>query len=378
MDTREALEQAYRLIQQDRIDDAQALLRPILADDPDNVHAWWLLAYASTDPDEVRRALTTVLALDPDYPNAPKAREMLDHLNLLYPPEETDQVMPASMFTLEDEDFEEALGADLGPVGAPDLFADDEEEVFAAIPEVPDLLPEEDAFAPFADEGDLADEDEVLAVGGPEGDDYELEQMLADLDGEEELLEIAEYEDGAPPARRGSAGRWLLGLAALLIVGAAVVVGAFLLLRERDEDKASPSNEPAALTMQSASSDAVVMAIAGAEAELASGAWGEGARAFVASSALGDTFYVEFCGAPQPTLSGQIMRAMAIGARQAEALGSAVEAVGVSTLLCTPDHRETLYRAVVPLRDAAAFAASGDEGDISLARFQEEWQKSGD
>ena len=43
---RNQLEQAYNLIQNDRLDDAVGLLRPIVRADPNNPDAWWLLANA--------------------------------------------------------------------------------------------------------------------------------------------------------------------------------------------------------------------------------------------------------------------------------------------------------------------------------------------
>ncbi len=67
-DTREQLRRAYRYIRHDRTQEAQQILRPLLEREPDNVHAWWLLAHAVTDPEEIRYALTRVLTLDPQLP----------------------------------------------------------------------------------------------------------------------------------------------------------------------------------------------------------------------------------------------------------------------------------------------------------------------
>ena len=43
---RTQLERAYRLIQQERLDEASALLQPLVKKEPDNADAWWLLANA--------------------------------------------------------------------------------------------------------------------------------------------------------------------------------------------------------------------------------------------------------------------------------------------------------------------------------------------
>ncbi|HVO70790.1 MAG TPA: tetratricopeptide repeat protein, partial [Aggregatilineaceae bacterium] len=85
--TQDELKRAYNFIKHDQTDEAQAVLRPILAQEPENVHAWWLLAHALTDPGEIRDALTKVITLDPNYPNAPKARELLAQLDQHYPEE---------------------------------------------------------------------------------------------------------------------------------------------------------------------------------------------------------------------------------------------------------------------------------------------------
>ena len=47
----EALEQAYELIEADKLAEAEALLKPVLERDPDNIDAWWLYAHAVRDPD---------------------------------------------------------------------------------------------------------------------------------------------------------------------------------------------------------------------------------------------------------------------------------------------------------------------------------------
>ena len=73
--TRSQLEQAYRLIQQDQLDKAIALLRPITAAQPNNVDAWWLLSNAVSEPTDARNALVNVLRLDPNHS---QAKELLD------------------------------------------------------------------------------------------------------------------------------------------------------------------------------------------------------------------------------------------------------------------------------------------------------------
>ena len=53
-ESRKELERAFKLIKRDETEEAQQIIRPILDREPENVDAWWLLAYAVTEPREVR------------------------------------------------------------------------------------------------------------------------------------------------------------------------------------------------------------------------------------------------------------------------------------------------------------------------------------
>ncbi|MCC7450784.1 MAG: tetratricopeptide repeat protein [Anaerolineae bacterium] len=80
--TRSQLQQAYRLIQQEELDQAIAILKPIVASQPNNADAWWLMANAVSEPEEARAALQNVLRLNPSNT---QARELLDQLNEQFP-----------------------------------------------------------------------------------------------------------------------------------------------------------------------------------------------------------------------------------------------------------------------------------------------------
>ena len=80
--TRSQLQQAYRLIQQEELDKAIAILKPIVASQPNNADAWWLMANAVSEPEDARNALQNVLRLNPS--NA-QARELLDQLDEQFP-----------------------------------------------------------------------------------------------------------------------------------------------------------------------------------------------------------------------------------------------------------------------------------------------------
>jgi len=75
--TEVALKQAFSLIEAGDLEDAKAILRPILESDKDNADIWWLYSHAVTDPETARLALNNVLRIEPDYPDA---RDLLNQL----------------------------------------------------------------------------------------------------------------------------------------------------------------------------------------------------------------------------------------------------------------------------------------------------------
>lgn len=91
--TSRALEQAFEHIEAGRPDDAVPLLEPLVADDPDNLDAWWMLVHAFSDPQDARRALSNVLRLDPDYPGA---AALMETLNEKYPAPRVRQIEAVS------------------------------------------------------------------------------------------------------------------------------------------------------------------------------------------------------------------------------------------------------------------------------------------
>ncbi len=99
--TEDRLSKAYRLIEADELGAARAILQPLLADEPNNVDAWWLMAHAVTDPTEARAALDNVVRLDPNYPGAVELSQSLDEVLVMPPPPEVVAPPPA-------EDFEPA------------------------------------------------------------------------------------------------------------------------------------------------------------------------------------------------------------------------------------------------------------------------------
>jgi hypothetical protein len=82
----EQLHEAYQLLKDGQKMRAEAILRPIVDAEPENADAWWLLANAVDEPDEIRAALGQVVRLRPDHA---KAALMLRRINERYPADDS-------------------------------------------------------------------------------------------------------------------------------------------------------------------------------------------------------------------------------------------------------------------------------------------------
>ncbi len=381
---REQLERAYRYIKHDRTAEAEQILRSLLDEDSENVHAWWLLAHAQTDTDEIRHALNRVLALDPGYPNARKARELLDALESHFP---TPADLDALAFFADDSAAAPQEGALVEGTFAPPAPAREsfEEE---ALPEFEEayLVEEEDARIaelaasqdPFHDleqdllsvggegeeEADVDSADLLLALGD---DDIDLEALL-------QLEESGEEEGAAPqtpPRRTGRRRRWgVLAFLAVILIAIAAVWGFFL----REEDGAQ--HDPGPLTVLPVEDVAVASLLQTLNTQLETAGLGQDYRAVIANSNLGKTLYVEFCTEPRLALADAITRGMELVARQAPQAEGQVDAVGVWINRCQADPHDTLFRAEVTLETAQRYV-SGElgTGEIGLASFQALWTR---
>jgi len=396
-DSLEQLRRAYRLIRHDRIDEAQAVLRPLLDEDPENIHAWWLMAHASRDPDDIREALGTVLSLDSNYANATKAYELLANLDQRFPsPDDLgdfgDQSFEDDPFAaLEDEVFlaeqllpDGGLGLDRSEEDAYDLGSDSEfqreifgADVFAETHSAVDkfVVDDEDPFADletdaFFSEDAESDEAAASALEVADEDLSDLFQIEPDMLEDDDLS----IEEETSPAVRRSRRRWIVALPVVLLLIAALIVVLVLALSSGGEAQAS---DPGPLKLVDVQSDPVTNALGLAQSDLQASGLGSDGRAVVAESKLGNALYVEFCASPGPGLVQSVERGMAIAAQQAAAVESDLPAVGVSVNRCQSAEHDTLYRAVVPAADAVRFA-SGQLGaeDVGMAAFESYWKTS--
>jgi hypothetical protein len=371
MSTSEDLKRAYRLIKRDQPEEAQAIIRPILDADPANVHAWWLLAYAVDDPNEVRHALNQVLELDPEYSNAPKAREMLAALDAQFPP-------------TEESNFEDVFGTETS--GGEDFFA---ETPFGESSAGETFDSYEESF------GDTFDE---AAFGSAEEDFFSSGDLFADLEDEpsgeivpaeqpisvEELRSIIEPESPVDPetraaqeekvARRQGRGRRLLrAFLVLLSIPILIIVVLFIVFSRANNEK----KDLGALKTVEVQSDDVKNILVSTGSELRLANLGSDSQVIVAESAAGNTLYVQLCGQADPSLPQLIMQGMDIAAQQAPDLQGQLSAVGISINLCGSAEQDTLYRAYVSVDNAIRYE-TGDlgEGPSGQAAFQALWKAS--
>lgn len=85
-----ALKQAYALIEAGNLEDAKALLRPIIESEKDSADVWWLYSHAVSDAETARLALTNVLRIDSNHADA---RNLLMQLEAQQKREQTDDIL---------------------------------------------------------------------------------------------------------------------------------------------------------------------------------------------------------------------------------------------------------------------------------------------
>lgn len=389
--SKKQLNRAFKLIKQDQIDDALDILRPIVVEEPDNVHAWWLLAYAATEPREVREALIMVLRIDPGYENAPKAREMLEKLNEQYPPDDDEisrypELQQSSLFEsfeatedlFDDVAFKPSPFEDLRPEpmleSEFDLDVDPFEDVFGD----PDFVPPtKNLFVTEVEEATISSaQADTQRVGfdrvpaEEEIDDLRLAMLDMgidpDLDHDDQTLAAAEERVSRRQERRGRGLRRLSVLIALLAIVLIVVIGAVVLSGQGEE------KDPGTLDIVEVTGDKTAQAQSSANADVQAANLSMNAEAVLGKSSLGNALYVEFCSVPDPNLPQIIARGMEIVAKQAPGVQDELKAVGVSISDCGSEEYDTLYRAVAPIDKAVQY----QQGEIDWVTFQKSWDAS--
>ena len=141
------LQQAIAAARAGKTDQAKVLLDRVVLDEPDNVHAWFLLGVISETKEEQVECLNQVLAIDPDHAGAQKRLAMLT----------------------EPEDVQ--LLVESPPPPSPDLGEEEEaalEDVPESVEEEPVVEEPEDLSEPLAQPDGS---DQVMASTKPKSSD---------------------------------------------------------------------------------------------------------------------------------------------------------------------------------------------------------------
>ncbi len=366
------LQRAYQLIRENKPEEAEALLLPVLLTDSENVDAWWLMAYAVEDPNEVREALNKVLELDPLYSQAPKAREMLAQLDAQHPPT-VEELLPRGEKTDEfGSDIDESFFDDSYEVGSFDdagrdlLFDSDFDDDFTA-----SLAPPEEGMLTAEELFGQEDEDifghheteETSTTSQPSA--FVLPEPEEPLDDETR----AGLEEKVA-RRQGRGRRWLTMLLFVLVVFG-IPAAIILSLLSGGDDVSDPGPLEAVVVESQPVNDARF----NAGNELRS-ILGTDSQAVIAKSKLGNTLFAKICAQPGPEVPDQIWKAMETVVHQAPQLQGELAAVGVSVENCSGTDHDTYYRASVSIEDAVRYINSEFMGEIGVADFQALWKKS--
>lgn len=351
------LEQAYRFIQDERLEEAVAILRPVVAAEPDNADAWWLMANAVSDPEEAREALQRVLAINSSHA---EARNLLDRLNELYPP------LPEAAYS----SFEFGESADFD-----NLFGDTDAQAAVPPPSIPPEMPaarrEEPRIGRLSAETEgstpALDLDDLFGEGEPP---FAEDEELPSFEGEPDFLSGAAEER----PRRRSSRRTLVALAVVLVLIGVLTV----ILIVSQQPPAGPPSDQIALEAQvtmvpnPTASDTVQVVLDSAQsaANAQTQLLGGPATAQLEERGLGATLVIRVCRPAGTDLSRAMALAMETVARYSVAVQDEIAAVGADLVNC--DRQDVLMSAAAPMDRVVAFA----NGSLSADDFRASWQWS--
>jgi hypothetical protein len=409
--TRNQLEQAYRLIQQDDLDRAIAILKPIVAAEPDNADAWWLMAHAVSEPQDAREPLENVLRLRPDHAEARQLLNELEQEAALDTFGETPEPFPqdasldnpfgdtpapsSAPSTVSSSELDELLGQRPVPSGAEDLsfLSSDTTSDFSSFDmDEPIEAPTDDLFVdPFAGSepgfvADALEEEQKKADSrkakrdraAKEREKAERERAKQQARLEREAAKAAQSVkaplDPLEAERRFNTRPNPAVLAALFLVIVIVVGGGVtyaLLPRLLNQSAEAPTIPVTPGTVVTVAPAADVNSTIQATNDLFAANKFAEPKAAVVQTALGDTFQVQVCGLAGPKLLEDVNRAMDIVARQASKIKDLVKAAGVLFVNCArPDSK--LFVATAPM-EAIVVYVNGGMADKKTYRAQ--WKR---
>lgn len=346
------LQEAYELIRQERFEEAQIVLQPVIFGNP-SADAWWLWANAVTEPEDARHALRKVLEVDPQHD---QANAFLRQLDTLYP----------AVTEADEESFIVGEAADFD-----DLYGDTDAQpaVEADIPAVlpPDFEPAEAPDAEAVEElAEIKQLDIATDTGADEGAvDFSgwLEDLADSETAQEETTEV--QPDAAETPRRSYLLRNLLLVTILLVVG----IGLAYLVLSLQSPVATTSPAESVFTDLAEPSDTLqsVMEAAqrGAEAEaVVLGGEPEAKLVIFDDDAA---LLVRVCRGAEADLPTAMDSAMALAARYGISAQDELMHVGATLVNC--DRQDTLLEAFTSIEDAAEYAS----GSLSAEAFRLSW-----
>lgn len=326
----QSLSRAYEHIESDRLNEARAILEPIIADNKDNIEAWWLYAHAVEDKEQAREALDNVLRLDPHYP---EADELLQQLS----------AVRSSAPTTDSAAIGEA------PFDLDELFDEDKED---------------DDFDDLDDDFDLDETPEEDEIATPLSRGQVLLRLLITVIVVALILVIFvvinPFGEDEPPTSPTAP--------AVVAEGTAEGTSAVSQSVESTETPPVATTEEAVAANETPSASSSYASITAALSNLSV----LEDRIAVTSTTLGETLLVPVCGAPgslgRDTLNSAMFGLANIAENQ-DAFGDDVVAFGVELVDCDDDNL-TLNIIAVSLSDAEAYA----QGLLSDDAYRSRWR----
>lgn len=328
------LQQAYELIRQNQLEEARAILQPILMSQP-SADAWWLWANAVTNPEDARHALSKVLDLDPGYQ---PALQQLEKLNQLYPPLPEVEAGAIGYGAAATAEFESVAPA---PVTEPDFLTE-------SVAEQPADMLFDDTRA------------DVL-IHSFERDTEAGSQELAALEttewsatrGVEEAAAVAPKVTAEKAPRRTLILRRVL-LTLLVVV---VAVGGVLLVQNTRQQGQMPATEVPMVAQLALEPSSAVQAVLDAAQAAANAATAQlGGPAAVSFEAWDNvpTLLLRVCRPVGRDIPAALDAAMGLAARYGVSAQEEIAAVGAILIDCERD--DTLLGAMTSIDHAAAYA----------------------
>lgn len=327
------LQQSYELIRRNQLEEARAILQPILMSQP-SADAWWLWANAVTNPEDARHALSKVLDLDPDYQ---PALQQLEKLNQLYPPLPEVETGAFEYGAAATAKFESVAPA---PVIEPDFLAEPTAEQPA------DML--------------FDDTRADVLIHSFERDTEAGRQEVAALETAEwPAAPSVEKAAAAPKATAEKTPRRTVVLRRVLLTLLVIVVavGGVLLVQNTRQQAQMPATEvpvAAQIALEPSSAVQAVLEAAQAAANAATAQLGGPVAVSFEARDNVPTLLLRVCRTVGRDIPAALDVAMGIASRYGVSAQEEIAAVGAMLIDCERD--DTLLGAVTSIDNAAAYA----------------------